>query len=82
MLLPFYAIATRYFYKQFRQLTSDGVRQGSSPLPGELWSRTWQLSGLDVNVDADCGAVVLGRGLRGCVETPWLVSFIFFLSLS
>lgn len=57
-----YAIATRYFYKQFRQLTSDGVKQASSPPPlckkeAEEWSRTWQLSGLDVNVDADCGAV-------------------------
>lgn len=62
VLLPFYAIATRYFYKQFRQLTSDGVKQASSPRPfckkeAEEWSRTWQLSGLDVNVDADCGAV-------------------------
>lgn len=79
MLLPFYAIATRYFYKQFRQLTSDGVKQTSIPphLPASPRSRaTWQLSGLDVNVDAMWTAALklqvvlgLGRGLGAGVSS-------------
>lgn len=62
LLLLFYAIATRYFYKQFCQLTGDGVKQLTLPAAGTTLNHrrscctertTWQLSDLNVNVDVD-----------------------------